>query len=146
MQQYTYDSSGNSLTGKYQWWYQNSWQPIDGSLAVFADHQQDIVLQEIYRYSAVLDSILVFIEPTRSSSKPTLFPNPAHSTVYVSSLGASNDLNCSLSMYDLRGQLILTKQIVNETTGIDVSGLKPGVYFVRFSDSRMTRVLKLVKD
>jgi hypothetical protein len=49
-------------------------------------------------------------------------------------------------MYDLRGQIILTKQMVNETTGIDVSGLKPGVYFVRFSDNRMTRVLKFIKN
>jgi hypothetical protein len=146
MQQYTYDSSGNSLTGKVQWWYQNSWQPIDASLAVFADHQQDIVLQEIYRYSTVLDSILVFIDPTRSSTKLTLFPNPAHSIVYVSSPDASTNQNGTLILYDLRGQMVLTKQIVNETTGIDVSGLNPGVYFVRFSNDRMTRVLKLVKE
>ena len=146
MQQYTYDSSGNSLTAKVQWWYQNSWQPIDGSLAVFADHQQDIVLQEIYRYSTVLDSILVFIDPTRSSTKLTLFPNPAHSIVYVSSPDASTNQNGTLILYDLRGQMVLTKQIVNETTGIDISGLKPGVYFVRFSNNRMTGVLKFIKN
>ena len=49
-------------------------------------------------------------------------------------------------MYDLRGQIVLTKQMVNETTGIDVSGLNPGVYFVRFSNNRETRVLEFVKD
>jgi hypothetical protein len=89
---------------------------------------------------------MVSSEPDLSQGLVTLYPNPAHSMVYVSSPGASIDQNGSLTMYDLRGQLVLTKQIVNETTGIDVSGLKPGVYFVRFSDNRMTRVLKLVKD
>jgi hypothetical protein len=146
LQQYSYDSSGNSLTGKYQWWYQNSWQPEDGGLAVFANHEQDIVLSEIYRYTADVDSVLVFIEPTSLPLQVTLFPNPAHSMVYVSSRGASSDQNGSLKMYDLRGQLILTKQMESETTGIDVSGLKPGVYFVRFSDDRGTRVLKFVKE
>jgi hypothetical protein len=65
--------------------------------------------------------------------------------VYVSSRGISTGQNGSLTMYDLRGQIVLTKQVVSETTGIDVSGLKPGVYLVRFSDNRMTSVLKFVK-
>jgi len=29
---------------------------------------------------------------------------------------------------------------------MDVSGLKPGVYFVRFSDDKMTGVMKFVKN
>jgi hypothetical protein len=66
--------------------------------------------------------------------------------VYISSRGSSTDQNGSLTFYDLRGQVVLTKQMENEITGIDISGLKPGVYFVRFSDNRMTRVKKFVKD
>ncbi|MFZ4523878.1 MAG: T9SS type A sorting domain-containing protein [Bacteroidales bacterium] len=147
-QQYTYDIAGNSLTGKYLWWYQNTWQPYDGSLQVFADHQGDdyINLIEVYRYEAVLDSIMVFTEPDPSQGQFTLYPNPSHSMIYISSLAASTGSHGSLTLYDLRGQLVLTKQVVNETTGIDISGLIPGVYFVRFSDNRMTRVLKFVKD
>jgi hypothetical protein len=75
-----------------------------------------------------------------------LYPNPARSMVFVSLPVASTDPRGSLTMYDLRGQLVLTKVLVNENTGIDVSGLKPGVYFVRFSDNRMTRVLKFIKN
>jgi hypothetical protein len=147
-QQYTYDSWGNSLTGKYLWWYQNTWQPYDGGLSVFADYQRDVYINliELYRYEAVVDSILVSTEPDLSQGQVTLYPNPAHTMVYISSRPASTNQSGSLTIYDLRGQLILTKQVENETTGIDVSGLKPGVYFVRFSDSRMTRVMKLVKE
>jgi hypothetical protein len=66
--------------------------------------------------------------------------------VSVSARTASTDPHGSLTVYDLRGQLLLTKQVENESTGIDISGLKPGVYFVRFSNNRETRVLKFVKD
>jgi hypothetical protein len=147
-QQYTYDEWGNSLTGKYLWWYQNTWQPYDGSLQVFADHHRDdyINLIEVYRYEAVLDSIMVFTEPGLSQGQVTLYPNPAHSMVYVSWRSASTDQNGSLTMYDLRGQVVLTKQMEIETTGIDIIGLKPGVYFVRFRNNRETRVLKFIKN
>ncbi len=86
------------------------------------------------------------IPPGLSQGQFTLYPNPAQSMIYVSSPDASTGSHGSLTLYDLRGQIVLTKQIVNETTGIDISGLKPGVYFVRISDNRMTRVLKFVKD
>jgi hypothetical protein len=146
--QYTYDAWGNSLTGKYFSWYQNTWQPYDGSLMVYTDHQRDdyVNLTEVYRYAAVLDSIMVFTEPGPSQGQVTLYPNPAHSWIYISSPVAATGSHGSLTMYDLRGQLILTKQVVNETTGIDISGLKPGVYFVRFSNDRVTRALKFVKN
>ncbi|MDP1621318.1 MAG: T9SS type A sorting domain-containing protein [Bacteroidales bacterium] len=147
-QQYTYDSFGNSLTGKYLKWYYGSWHPEKGSLQVFADYQQDryVNLPNLYRYSADVDSVMVFTKPASSPGQVSLFPNPAHSIVYFSSRPASTDLNGSLTIYDLRGQLVLSKQLHRETTGIDISGLKPGVYFVRYSDNRMTRVLKFVKD
>jgi hypothetical protein len=145
--QFTYDSWGNSLTGKELHWFNGAWHPYDGGLEVYANHEHDMVLQgEIYRYEAVTDSILVSTEPGLSQGQITMYPNPAHSMIYVSSPATLTDQNGSLILYDFRGQIVLTKQIVNETTGIDVSGLKPGVYFVKFSNDRMTRVLKLVKD
>jgi len=146
-QQYTYDAWGNSLTGKYFHWY-NGWQPYDGGLSVFADHQRDdyVNLIEVYRYEAVLDSILVFTEPGLSQGEVTLYPNPAHSRIYITSPGASGDQNGSLTLYDLRGQVVLSQKVDTESTGIDISPLKPGIYFVRVSNNRMTRVLKFVRD
>ncbi|MCX6305375.1 MAG: T9SS type A sorting domain-containing protein [Bacteroidetes bacterium] len=141
--QYTYDSWGNSLTGKVMHWG----QPYDGGLDVYANHERDMVLQgEMYRYAAVIDSIMVSTEPGLSQGQVTLYPNPAQSRIYISSPASSPGSPGSVSLSDIRGQLVLTKQIVNETTGIDVSGLTTGVYFVRFSDNWMTRVLKFVKD
>jgi len=145
---YTYDSSGNSLTGKWLKWYNGNWHPDNGILQVFFDHQvdYDVWLSDLYRYSAVGDSVMVFVEPTGSPGKITLFPNPAHSMVYVSLPAASTNPTGILTLYDLRGRFVLSKPIENKTTGIDISGLQPGIYFVRFSDDKMTMVLKLVKD
>lgn len=147
-QQYTYDAWGNSLTGKYLWWYQNTWQPYDGGLSVYADHQRDVYINlvELYRYEAVLDSILVFTEAAQSKGQISLYPNPARSRIFITSPAASTGSHGSLTMYDLRGQLILSEQVVCETTTIEVSGLKPGIYFVRFINNRMIRVLKFVKE
>ncbi|NCA77408.1 MAG: T9SS type A sorting domain-containing protein [Alphaproteobacteria bacterium] len=146
MQHYTYDTLGNSLTGKYLHWY-GGWQPYDGGLSVFSNYQWDVYAHAPgHRYKTVLDSILVFTEPGLKQEQVTLYPNPSHSMIYISSPAASAGSQGSLTLYDLRGQLVLTKPLVNETTGIDISGLNPGVYFVRFSGNRMTRIMKLVKD
>ncbi|HNY01421.1 MAG TPA: T9SS type A sorting domain-containing protein [Bacteroidales bacterium] len=146
-EQYTYDAWGNSITGKYLHWY-GGWQPYNGSLMVYADHQRDdhVNLIEVYRYETVLDSILVFVQPGLSQEQVTLYPNPAHSRIYISSPAASAGSHGSVTLYDLRGQVVLSQKLDLETTGIDVGGLKPGVYFVKVSNNRMTQVLKLVRN
>lgn len=148
MDQYTYDSMGNSLTGKLLMWQLNGWIPYVGSPQVFADHQPDytVNLLGVYRYYTIIDSILVFKEPTPAPLRVSLFPNPAYSKLYVSLPRASIEPSISMAIYDLYGQLVLSKKLVYETTDLDISGLKPSVYFVRFSNNRMTRVLKFIKE
>ena len=148
MQQYTYDIWGNSMTGKYFMWGGNGWHPYDGGLYVFADHQRDnqLTFQNIYEYSAIIDSIVLFVGPVKSQFQVTLFPNPSHTMVYVYSALTSTDPNGSITMYDLRGQIVLSKPFIKEKTGMDISDLKPGVYFVKITSNRLTRVLKFIKD
>ena len=148
IQQYTYDSMGNSLTGKVLMWQLNGWIPYDGTPQVFADHQPDytVNLLGVYRYYTIIDSILVFTEPTAAPLRVSLFPNPAHSKLYVSLPRASIEPSISMAIYNLYGQLVLSKKLVYETTDIDISGLKPGVYFMRFNNRLMTRVLKFIKE
>ena len=146
--QYTYDLWGNSLTGKSLTWGLSGWAPSDGSIEVFADHQRDnyLTFQNIYMYSAIIDSVILFVEPSKSQLQVTLFPNPSHTIVYVYSALASTDPNGSITMYDLRGQIVLSKPFIKEKTGIDISDLKPGVYCVKVTTNQISRVLKFVKD
>jgi hypothetical protein len=147
-EQYTYDLWGNSMTGMFQTWAGSGWIPNNGILLVFADHQRDVkfTLQNIYLYSAIIDSIILFVEPNRSQPQITLFPNPGHTMVYVYSDLASTDPNGSIIVYDLRGQVVLSEPFIHEKTGLDIISLKPGVYCVRVASNRMTKVLKLVKE
>jgi hypothetical protein len=146
--QYAYDRFGNSLTGKYLKWYAGNWHPEKGSLQVFADHQQDsyVNLPDLYRYSANVDSVLVYTNPAKTSLGIRLYPNPARSIVYVAANPVSDRLYGTLTLFDLQGQAVFTKPLVSATTAMDISGLKPGVYFVKFSNNQMTRVLKFIKD
>jgi hypothetical protein len=145
---YTYDLSGNSLTGQWLKWYNGNWHPDNGNLQVFSDHQVDyeVWLSDLYRYIAIGDSVMVFTESDPLPALVKLYPNPARSIVYVSLPSTFTGPYGSLTIYDLCGVLVLTKLLVNQTTGIDISGLKPGVYFVKISDNRLTSVMKLVKD
>ena len=55
----------------------------------------------------------------------SVYPNPAHDIILV---GANNDSPVQrIDIYDVTGQLILT----STKTEINISGLKPGVYFIR---------------
>ena len=144
--QFTYDSMGNSMTAKYLVWYQNAWRPYDGNLPVYADHKQDIVLQEVYRYEAQVDSILVSTRPVNSPTEIKLFPNPAHASVYVAWPNEKGLENRRLLVYDLKGNLIFSKLIFNNITPVDLSNLVPGVYVLMLQNDKFLKVLKLVKD
>jgi hypothetical protein len=150
MSRYTYDSAGNSLTGNYLHWNQveSRWIPYVGGLWVYSNHEYDdhMTYFEGYRYSMILDSILVHTDPVVSGTYLNVFPNPARSVVYVSTGTDSNNHCGSIAIYNLQGQPILTKQLVNQTTRIDFSGLKTGLYFVRFLNNQLTKTIKLVKE
>ena len=57
----------------------------------------------------------------------SIYPNPAHDFIIV---GANNDSSVQrIDIYDVTGQLILT----STETEINISGLMPGVYFIRIN-------------
>ena len=68
----------------------------------------------------------------------SFFPNPAHSVVHVTS--TSQDAN--ISVFDLHGnELLRTKGEI-----LDVSGLSPGVYFVRIEAGEEQKTQKLIVE
>ena len=59
-----------------------------------------------------------------------LYPNPANQTVNISVTQASG--NANVSIFDINGRLILTKEIsLDTTTSLDVSQVTSGVYLVQ---------------
>ena len=92
----------------------------------------------------VLDttSITTMLPTENSNSYFAVYPNPADNYLIVENLVADN---LTLNLFDTNGKLILT-QDVSKSARIDVSWLRPSVYFMQavYNDGRK-EVLKIVK-
>jgi len=71
-------------------------------------------------------------------SDVVVFPNPANDYIAIS--GLQN--NETLCLYNINGQIVLTRKATSETESIVVSHLPAGIYFVK---TEMGQVLKWVK-
>jgi hypothetical protein len=77
-------------------------------------------------------------------SQLSLYPNPAIDkiTIETSAVPAKSQL----SIMNLNGQEIITHQIIEPSTQLDISSLPSGVYFVRLIGERTVGVGKMIKD
>jgi hypothetical protein len=73
-----------------------------------------------------------------------LYPNPANQTVNISVTQASG--NANVSIFDINGRLIITKEIsLDTTTSLDVSQVTSGVYLVQVTAQEgFTKTTKLI--
>ncbi|MBI1224658.1 MAG: T9SS type A sorting domain-containing protein [Bacteroidetes bacterium] len=80
----------------------------------------------------------------------TIFPNPAHTLVYVDFDLAQGSV-VSLSLFSLLGEQLSSKKLDNlgagkQSTFLDVSDLNPGIYVVKVENDEMALTKKLVID
>jgi len=69
------------------------------------------------------------------------YPNPADQTVTV----ASEDMITSLKVYDITGKVMVSKTVNANTTQLDVSDLRSGIYMISISTEEEVMTKKLVK-
>ncbi len=69
-----------------------------------------------------------------------VFPNPAADILYISSPSP-----CQATLYNLLGENMKTISVDNDFTEVDISGLKQGIYFLRFDTSQASIVKKIEK-
>jgi hypothetical protein len=74
----------------------------------------------------------------------SVYPNPAIDKMTIEITGNVNGSN--LSIRNLNGQELITRQITQPKTTIDVSNLPSGVYFVRLTNDKTVEVGKFVKQ
>ncbi len=68
---------------------------------------------------------------------PTLYPNPAVSTVSLSFKDASQ-LGSVLQVYNQMGQLMMATRVTSQNLQLNVAPLAGGIYFIRLGDSRQS--------
>jgi len=70
-----------------------------------------------------------------------IYPNPASTHITIETL-----LQEEVSIFNLQGQELLSQQITEPKTRIDISSLPSGVYFVRVTGEQAVQVGKFVKQ
>ena len=75
----------------------------------------------------------------------SIYPNPADDHIIIEN-ATSNIIDGIISIYNIQGQLILQKPILNVMTNIDISMLTKSVYIVKISSEGGIVVRKFVKD
>ncbi len=71
----------------------------------------------------------------------TYYPNPAKNLITVS---AEEKIN-QIDIYNITGQLILSKTISNTQSTIDISNLRKGTYFIKVQIGTLNGTFKLIK-
>ena len=104
-----------------------------------------------YGDSTTSDTVHVNLIATGIDSKSAqnnmqLYPNPANDLVYIEVPDEVNDIR-AITIFDLRGRSVLVKNNPSFAGGIseiDVSGISNGIYQVRITSGKTTKILKLV--
>jgi hypothetical protein len=84
------------------------------------------------------------VQNITSNNTFSLYPNPTSNLVTIETAVAP--VISQLSIMNLNGQAVLTHQISEPKTTIDISNLPSGVYFVRVTNERTVEVGKFVKN
>lgn len=75
-------------------------------------------------------------------SKLAIWPNPAQNTIYFSDINLT-----TIQVFDLLGKQVLLKSLTLETTSLDVSSLRNGMYLVQAIDANgSVNTVKLIKN
>jgi len=70
------------------------------------------------------------------------FPNPVGNTMTIK---ATSDEMILVNIFDLRGNLMVSKIIFGEENHLDVSDIQPGLYFIGLSDKKHSVTFKFIK-
>jgi hypothetical protein len=72
----------------------------------------------------------------------TIYPNPAASTLRIDGIEGS----CTVTLYDMPGQEILTMQLTGNANSMDISHLPAGTYLVKVSNGKLPAVKLISKQ
>lgn len=76
----------------------------------------------------------------------SIYPNPANDVLNIS-IGSTDTLPNSYSIYNALGQVVLNKKIQSTSDlSIDINGITSGIYFVRVEVQNKFKTLKFIKN
>ncbi len=102
------------------------------------DHQDQIIWgTECYDFTTSISY------PKKINHDMTIYPNPAFSSITIESLTTPSQ-NSFISISNTSGQQLITQEISNLRTEIDISNLPAGIYIVKLQSGKGIVTQKLV--
>jgi hypothetical protein len=94
-----------------------------------------------------VDSACVYLSNGEVNLPPAfyIYPNPASTTITISTPTTPNK-NTSLTICNISGQQLISRQITEQQTIVDVSWLPQGVYIVKVTDESEVQVGKIIRQ
>jgi len=75
----------------------------------------------------------------------SIYPNPASATITIST-PTTPEKNTFMTIFNISGRAISSRQITEKQTVVDLAGLPQGVYFVRVTDESKVQVGKIIRQ
>lgn len=88
-----------------------------------------------------LDNPLAIEKDTKQHIEYNIFPNPGNSLIHTDYNFERKDLK--MKLLDFRGKVIMNTNAISLKTGIDISGIAPGVYFVIIEGMPVKKLIKI---
>lgn len=101
-----------------------------------------------YNYALVTNEAVTTFETILGINNPVIdqsikvYPNPSADVVNVQS---QNEINI-IELYDLQGRLLQINQINTVSAQLDLTGRQSGIYFVKITTDKGSKVEKLIKE
>lgn len=91
----------------------------------------------------ICDSAASPVNEINNKNKFRIYPNPANDKLTID-ITDKQDLN--LSIYNIIGELVLQREIINNRNEVDISSLSAGMYIIRITSSSLTVQHKMIKE
>ncbi|GAP43286.1 protein containing Por secretion system C-terminal sorting domain [Lentimicrobium saccharophilum] len=86
---------------------------------------------------------LGIITPDNNEKDFSLFPNPFINYITINASQLTD--NAEISIYTIQGLLIYKQSLRKTATQLDLSFMKPGIYFAAFTSGQRTGIIKMIK-
>lgn len=113
--------------------------PYGGDLRCFQNDSLGLYKPSIYDCDYITG-----IEPMINSNNFIVYPNPANELLHISIAKEMDLTSASVSLVDIFGKKVLTKQLSTDESAIDVSKLSNGIYILTVQTDKQTQVVRKI--
>jgi len=152
---YTYNANNYLTSELSQSWYGSVW--VNSHQSIFTYDANNFPKAYSFKYwnyygTMVMDgdsayyyhTVLGIDDLTVQEGSITVYPNPTSEQITIET--SAIQTASQLSILNLNGQEILTRQITKPKTQLDVSCLPNGVYFIRLTSDKTVSIGKFIKE